>query len=354
MEGRCNQEDSLMEYTEREFLYREYHRLAQQNDKYKIRQLLSALPPQYIERNRIILPEISSPRFRIEGGTIIQNELLQWAGSQPDILMEKHPRYLPEFIHGHAYVELMYLYRGQCRNRFSHTVMSMQEGDVCIIAPRVKHGVSIFDDSILINVQIKPQAIARLFTDISEEQNPLLLFFQRILQGEKQFPYLFVRTGTSPNLRGKISDAFGEYCSEKPYGRKIAVMYLQLFFALMIREYSSIMVVGAEEKSNAHKIGLILDYIQKHSREIDLQSLAGNFHYTPQYMSKIIREYTGVPFSCLVRRLRLEQAAYLLRCSEKAIPVIAREVGYRDTDHFIRLFKAQYQYTPLKYRQSHQ
>ena len=53
-----------------------------------------------------------------------------------------------------------------------------------------------------------------------------------------------------------------------------------------------------------------------------------------------------------VREIRLTTAARKLLISDKNINDIAYDVGYEDTNYFIREFKAAFGFTPNQYRKS--
>lgn len=87
--------------------------------------------------------------------------MLSWKDTSHDILQEKYSRYIPEFEHDHAYFELIYVYKGSCTKRVDSTIHTLVEGDIFILAPRIRHSIAVFDDIIIINVQIQASSIIR-------------------------------------------------------------------------------------------------------------------------------------------------------------------------------------------------
>ena len=73
----------LRSYTEREQLYRNYYQLKTTDRTEELQQLLSTIDRDWFERNRIILPEIPSPRYQVIPGKLIQNEMLSWKDTSP-------------------------------------------------------------------------------------------------------------------------------------------------------------------------------------------------------------------------------------------------------------------------------
>lgn len=98
-------------------------------------------------------------------------------------------------------------------------------------------------------------------------------------------------------------------------------------------------------------IDLALKYLEEHfTEEISMNRVAEQHYLNPSYFSKIFHEETGETFSKYVIRLRMEKAKNLLKDSTLKIYEVARQVGYQDFRHFIKLFKDQEGMTPAQYR----
>lgn len=94
-----------------------------------------------------------------------------------------------------------------------------------------------------------------------------------------------------------------------------------------------------------------LEKIQKtYKTEITLESLAEAINVTPQYLSKIIKEDTGVTFKEYLNEQRIEEAKKLLKRGQMSIKDIGFEIGYNDTSYFIRTFKKYEGITPKDYQ----
>lgn len=94
----------------------------------------------------------------------------------------------------------------------------------------------------------------------------------------------------------------------------------------------------------------IIGFIQKHFADVTLETLSGQFHLSKPYLSKYIKEKTGVTFQDAVKEERMKRACMLLKETSKNVEIIAAEVGYENLEHFNRLFKRTYHVTPAQYR----
>ena len=345
---RSNLSSYLHAYTDFEQIYKKRYTLLA--SAALLNQYIASIPYAYIEKNLLLIPEKLIHRFRSENGTIYQNEPLSLMTSQPDVLLEKHPRYMSEFWHNHAYFEILYVYDGSCTNRFGDTTFTMQTGDLCIIAPRITHSIGVFDDSIVLNIQIKPQVFFESFAYLLHTDKLLSSFFLHALTEKIYNPYLIFRMPENIAIRTPIENALLEYFNQQAYANDFVISYIRLFFSACLRAEKKEVFLADMTKNNLKKMEAILDYIKRNYQTITLDELAATFHYSRPYMSKLIKEYTGRTFMQLLQGLRLEQAALLLTRTGNNIPDIAYACGYESPEHFIRIFHQRYQLSPLQYR----
>ena len=87
--------------------------------------------------------------------------------------------------------------------------------------------------------------------------------------------------------------------------------------------------------------------------ELSLNLVAEKVFLSPQYLSKVFKEHTGMNFSAYVTNLRMEKAAKMLLSGNVSIENIAGMVGYNTTHYFIKKFKEKYGVTPKVYRTKH-
>ncbi|MCJ8010457.1 helix-turn-helix domain-containing protein [Paenibacillus sp. KQZ6P-2] len=96
----------------------------------------------------------------------------------------------------------------------------------------------------------------------------------------------------------------------------------------------------------------IVLYIQEHFRESDcsLEGTAAHFTLSESYLSRFIKEKTGITFMQYLWELRLNAVKRELEHTDKPIRTLVQEVGYFDTPNFIRKFKKAEGLTPGEYR----
>ena len=94
----------------------------------------------------------------------------------------------------------------------------------------------------------------------------------------------------------------------------------------------------------------IMNYIQANYIDITLDDIAEHFFLSKPYISKYIKEKSGMTFGELVKKIRMKKAKALLKSSNMTVENIALSVGYQNVEHFNRMFKKAYNTTPMQFR----
>lgn len=101
--------------------------------------------------------------------------------SQNAILI-KHPRYCPFYLHEHAYFEMIYVISGSCTQSLGEDrSIELSEGDLCILAPDVVHGISAFHDCLVMNILIRRSTFMDIFMNTVRDKSQIGLFFMENL-----------------------------------------------------------------------------------------------------------------------------------------------------------------------------
>lgn len=94
----------------------------------------------------------------------------------------------------------------------------------------------------------------------------------------------------------------------------------------------------------------IMNYVQANYIDITLDDLAEKFFLSKPYLSKYIKEKSGMTFGDILKEIRMKKARAMLKSSSATVESIAESVGYQNVEHFNRTFKKLYNITPVQYR----
>lgn len=136
------------------------------------------------------------------------------------------------------------------------------------------------------------------------------------------------------------------------YTQKLSMYELSLcadMTEILIRALRRAM--NGEMSESEGRVSEILAYIQQnYTKSLTNTQVAQRFHYHPNYVSDLLKRYTGYPLHRYIKNLRISKACELLSGTDKSILQIAEELGFYDGCHFVRCFKDVLGMTPKEYR----
>ena len=103
---------------------------------------------------------------------------------------------------------------------------------------------------------------------------------------------------------------------------------------------------------NDQTIVILQDMAKNFVREISLSQVASKYHFSPAYLSRMIKKETGYAFSEMIISMRLFEAAMLLKEDKVKVSLIGEKVGFKDSRYFSQVFKKVFSCTPSEYRKN--
>ena len=150
------------------------------------------------------------------------------------------------------------------------------------------------------------------------------------------------------DLEGKLIRLEKEFSRQLLfYDRKTSGIFTEI-----LTECARRIKTGEKTQTNA-RIENILMYLQEnYNRNITNEEISERFLYHPNYLSNMVKNYTGLSLHKYITQLRLLNAVKLLESGEKSIGEIAEECGFCDIYHFSKCFKKEMGISPTQYRKS--
>lgn len=110
-------------------------------------------------------------------------------------------------------------------------------------------------------------------------------------------------------------------------------------------------LISVHSSESGASFAKVLDYINaNYKKDLSLNELSEMFGVTPQYFSKVFKDNMGTTLVQYLTDLRLNKAIELLENSDMLVKDIATEVGYSNSQYFIRVFKKKFRCSPLKFK----
>jgi AraC-like DNA-binding protein len=237
--------------------------------------------------------------------------------------------------HSHARFEAHILLSGRCRVDADGTAYTLKAGQVAIIAPGCQHRLEPVDGG------------GERFT---VGLTPKTLHLRQSMKEAVPVCKIFNPDRAFLTLCRKILD---ECASRRPYWQELARMELGQCAVLLLR------LLGLQEEKVSAKrrqrdltCDIIDNYFESNlAKDPGADDLAAKLHMSRRHLGRILQEIYGMGFREKLLKARMEQAAWLLRHTDKSVSVIAGEVGYTYDSAFRQAFRQRYEMTPQQYRQ---
>lgn len=263
----------------------------------------------------------------------------------------KHPRYFPLFYHEHDFFEIIYVLSGTCTNSFRDSTEKLTAGDLCLIAPDVRHGIlAVEDDSVILNTLIRRSTFMDIFYNTVRDKTQISGFFVGNLYSREKIRYLLFRTKNDAVIRNYILDMYREQKTSDSFSDRIICSILTLFFVELTRRHGKNVSIPDNRRKRTEQESEMLAYMMGNCSTVTLNELAEEFHFSVPYCSKLIKSISGKTFSNLLTEIRLQHGEQLLLCSQLSVEDISDRVGYKNPESFIRAFRRLYNDTPSQYR----
>ncbi|WP_438495623.1 AraC family transcriptional regulator [Paenibacillus sp. IHBB 3054] len=269
-----------------------------------------------------------------------------------DIYIRKHNRFAPMREHVHEFIELNYVYSGGCSQVIEGKEIRLSEGQVCILDKDVPHSIAPLDeDDILINILLQRETISSLFLQRLSKKKSLIGEFlaNSVLQSQHHNHFIIFQSQHNENLQYMMRRILIEYFSENQDAMELIPVYLQIVFGELVRVLESEHNFDAAQKGDTN-ITAILSYMEENYEDLNLLKLSNQFNYNITYLSNKLKKETGLTYTQLVAKLKLNAAYSLVVNTNMPIETISKQVGYKSMSFFYKKFKLEYGTTPQSIR----
>jgi len=261
--------------------------------------------------------------------------------------------------HMHEFMQINYIYKGRAMHVVNGQKCEVVKGDIFVIPPQVVHYIEPCDDDAeVVEFEFTPSFINQNFDDIKNAE--AFLDFAYIA------PFLVDESLVKPkfNLIGPIqtevesilSEALKEYADRRP---GFALMVRSLLLKLLVivgREFTSYVDNSKSRPLYEKHRGLILgslEYIEQNfDKDLSIELVAKEFTLSQSYFSFLFKSITSKTFTEYLNGIRIAKAQEMLKTSDKRVIDICFEAGFRNVNHFNRIFKQITGVSPVTYRKN--
>ena len=326
-----------------EIFYRNY-RLAKSSPS-GFAEYLQGLNRDWAQRMELLIPEWPET---------LRQEYLEdhfFSRDRPEgIHVFKHNCYTPAVPHCHDFLEMFFVLEGRCIHQVGGSQGILRAGDLCLLQPKVTHALDVSDESVILDVLMRRSTFRHYFYSLLQGDNLLANFFMSSLYSKQGIDYMIFHTGGA--LHSAFIELCAEYMEQQAYSSVLLNAIVTKIFVLLLRGHTAHCELPPNQVHDPRTALQIARYLQSNAASATLGDLAAQFHYSPEYASRLIKQVTGQTFIQLLTSVRMENAEQLLRDTSLPIADVASAVGYESSEHFIRTFRKHVGQTPSAYRRS--
>ncbi len=262
-------------------------------------------------------------------------------------------------VHGHDFVELVFIVRGEGRHRFEGNEYDIRAGDVFIINPGEVHTYSIQRGKQIeiINCLFLPELIRHsLLLELGISQSMDYFYVHPFLDKNERFHHrLNLRGDDAASALSLLEEMIKEWEGRESGCETIIRLKLVELLVLLSRYYrrQTVMNERKTERNGDHRLLIrrICGYLERHyDKKITVPALGELFNISARQLSRIFKKETGAPVFEKLHQIRIERAKQLLLETDDKVIQIAGKVGYDDPAFFSQLFRRQVGCSPGQYR----
>ncbi|MCZ4065133.1 helix-turn-helix transcriptional regulator [Oxalobacter sp. JAC-2022] len=277
-------------------------------------------------------------------------KICRWPGVEDEkiLLCVHRSDGVQEPFHYHDFFYFNYTYRGEydsLSDRYDRRI-PIRERELYAGQPFAGHALCVHDnaETIIIGVLIRREMFLRAFLPMLPAGSRLFRFFLDPATDSFSEEFIHFRIEDDSDIHSLLEMMVVEYAFRKEDTQDILKPLALAFLAQVARHYARFGAHLVHKKLSDR----IMHYMGGHTDTVTLRDIAVRFSCHPNYVSTLLRRDTGMTFSEILRKLRMERAVILLRESGLPVEEIAMMLGY-GSSHFYRVFREYYRMSPRRY-----
>ncbi|MFB5661071.1 helix-turn-helix domain-containing protein [Alteribacillus sp. HJP-4] len=262
-------------------------------------------------------------------------------------------------VHGHDFIELVFVTHGTAEHIFEGEKYELCAGDVFIINPGEVHTYQLHEgrELSIINCLFLSTLIDDIWLrELGVSESMDYFYIHPFLNKQERFHHCL-------NLRGEYAeDIYSQFEKMSEEYKKRKAGYETLIRLQLVQILIQLSRIYGEQRSSTKHLEVqhqerkvlvqrIWGYLERHyDQKLSLAGLSELFNISSRHLNRVFKAETGQTVIEAVHHIRIKRAKMLLADTSDKIICIAMEVGYDDPAFFTRLFTRQVGCSPGKYR----
>lgn len=270
-------------------------------------------------------------------------------GNKP-MAVTRHPRFCDFPLHGHDYMEIMYVYGGHITHVIDGASVDVPQGGLLLLNKHLRHSVLRADtEDIGINFVLSDNFLSAVVNS-HDKADPLTAFVANNIKKDGTPQYLLYNVGEVYPIRNLLDNLIYTVAAPTQVDLPLLPKLVALLLEYLTLHTECAVDGGGEVDPSAAFKRIVEDYLSADYPTATLAELADKTGLNQQYLCRKILRVYGCNFKQLLIRQRLLAAEKLLADTTLNVDEAARAVGYDNVSHFYRLFATKHGITPTVWR----
>lgn len=263
---------------------------------------------------------------------------------------------LPGPLHRHDFLELGYVIEGDAVQLFSGQEYIFPTGSFWLSDRSCVHqDVYLRKNLFTIFFNFSNNLFDQSFMNLLDDKGLREFMHNALVEQRKMRQFLsFIPRHTCPEIQPLLEQMANEVTHRGVGWEMVLRGLLARLFSILLQNFDIELTNQKKIWSSQLLYSEITRYIQENYTSVTLQSLSQLYHYTPDFLSRLIKENCGLSYSEYIQFVRVEKACGLLENSSEPIDEIIEKVGYHNKRFFYRIFRELMEMTPKEYRKRRQ
>lgn len=263
-----------------------------------------------------------------------------------DFAITLHGRFIPVLEHIHNFIEISYVYSGKFRQVIDGREVTLKKGEICLIDTDVPHSIAPTGaDDIIINILMTKKYFRDKLLLNSFSKGIITDFILNVIsETASHRQYIIFKNKEFYEIHSVICEILKETFFPGIGSREAVSHYLNILFIKLVRDFDY--ETNGQTSRQDTQILEILKYLETNIENISLSALAERFHYSPNYLSTLLKKKTGKSYSEITLEKRLEHARTLLNTTDMRINEAAVKCGFNNPTFFYKKYKEKFHQLP--------
>ena len=272
---------------------------------------------------------------------------------QDDFVLKKATRFYREPFMYADFIAIRYIYRGQCNLYLPNKMIVLEENDTIfmdcgfIFSQELPH-----QNDIVFTFLFPRQYISEKLQRNSLPSDSLNKFFFNYIHYHRSQSYEIYHGKDNHLIRDAMEAILCEFIDPISYGNSLLMESLLNIFLIQISTCES--ESQFSHKEDYSRIAGMLNYINIHYRDVDLNTLSDLYGYNAKYISRMFKKLMNCSFKDYIFTMKCDFFCNTLIHSDLSIQEIMEEENISSESYFFNRFKQKYGMSPAEYRIVHQ